>query len=162
MYCDVFRDMVGSGRPDVRHFFQKIRSTNFCVLLFLLCFKKSALRVFACFCLFCVSKSPLYGLLSSFVSFVFQKAPSTNFCVLLSLLCFKKPLYELLCTFVSFVFQKAPSTDFCVLLSLLCFKKPLYGLLCSFVTFVFQKTALRAFMMCSTIWSGVDGPTYSA
>ena len=74
---------------------------DFCVLLSLLCFKKT-----------------LYGLLSSFVTFVFQKTPSTDFCLLLSLLCLKKTLYGASMTYsatssgvdnptyVSFVFQK--------------------------------------------------------
>ena len=126
-FRDVFRNIVGRRPPDVHTLhgllcsfvFQKNRSTDFCTLLSLLCFKK-----------------PLYGLLCPFV---FQKNRSTDFCTLLSLLCLKKPIYGLLCPFVSFAFQKNRSTDFCTLLSLLCFKNPIYGLLCPFVSFVFQK-----------------------
>jgi len=100
--CNMFRDIVGGGRPHLHHFFQKKSgSMDFCVLLSLLCFKKT-----------------LYGLLSSFVTFVFQKTPSTDFCLLLSLLCLKKTLYGASMTYsatssgvdnptyVSFVFQK--------------------------------------------------------
>jgi len=89
-FYDVLRDMVGHGRRNVRHFFQKNRSTNFCVLLSLLCFKKPLYGLLCTFVSFVFQKNLLYELLCTFVSFVFQKIRSTNFCVLLSLSCFKK------------------------------------------------------------------------
>jgi len=93
--CEVFRDIVGRGRPDARHFFQKN------LLYWLLCsfvtfvFQKTLYGLLYSFVTF-VFQKPLYGLLYSFVTFVFQK----------------NLLYGLLCSFVTFVFQKSALRGF--------------------------------------------------
>ena len=107
-------------------------STDFCVLLSLLCFKKplyeALLLLLPCsrsvFCGIVGRERPdvhLYGLLYPFVAFVFQKNPLYEALLLLlpysrSVLCGivgrGRPdvhLYGLLCSFVAFVFQKNPT-----------------------------------------------------
>ena len=94
-FCVSKNPLYGFLRAFVSFVFQKAPSTDFCLLLSLLCFKKPPLRTFVYFCLFCVSKNR-----------------STNFCVLLSLLCFKKPPLRTFVYFCHFCVSKNRSTGF--------------------------------------------------
>jgi len=124
--------------------------------LFLLCFKKIALRAFVFFCHFCVSKKMLYGLLCSFVTFVFQKNALRTFVYFCYFCVSKTPSTIPFCNFDSLLPYCVPrhrrtwttrrtlnhSTYFCVLLKNVVVN---YGLLCSFVSFVFQKNRSTGF-----------------